>query len=84
MGLLKALPHHMLGCCRGIIFGKAVDDLDNVGEGEARIEINDHAVYTARLASIPFGLAAIGMVVSTTIRYSRCLLFEYSSAVTLP
>ena len=49
---------------RGIVYEKAVEELDTMAEDEARTAISEHAVHTARLASIPFGLAAVGMVVS--------------------
>lgn len=45
-----------------MIFDESIDDLD-VSKEAAREELNQHAVYTARMASIPFGMAALGMVV---------------------
>ena len=57
-----------------MIFGKSVEDLDKSAEA-ARKELNEHAVYTARMAAIPFGTAALGMVVSP-IPQCRSLTFS--------
>ena len=47
---------------RSMIFDQSVDDL-TISKEAAREELNEHAVHTARMAGIPFGMAALGMVV---------------------
>lgn len=51
---------------RSIIYGPAAPP-EEVGENAAQQEVKEHAVFTARLSSIPFAAAALGMVVSYSI-----------------
>lgn len=45
-----------------MIFDTSIDDISISGK-IPREELNEHAVYTARMSAIPFGTAALGMVV---------------------
>ncbi len=40
------------------------------GEAAERVLVSEHAVHVARLASIPFGMAALCMVVSAAAQTS--------------
>jgi len=55
------------------VYGEQKEWEDTTGGGEAaeRLLVSQHAVHVARLASIPFGMAALAMVVR--IPFSACL-----------